>query len=110
MTLTITQLVLATIGIIVLLASFAAQRYRVAGANEALVISGARGAKVRDDKGDLTTTHDHYVTYESLRLRAVHTGAAVRKLFHTDRDVAIHAADLDRGRRLPEFNLPIDSS
>jgi len=60
-TLTITQLVLATIGIIVLLASFAAQRYRVAGANEALVISGARGAKVRDDKGDLTTTHDQGV-------------------------------------------------
>ncbi len=28
----------------------------------------------------LTTTHDHYVTYESLRLRAVHTGAAVRKV------------------------------
>jgi len=60
-TLTITQLVLATIGIIFLLASFAAQRYRVAGANEALVISGARGAKVRDDKGDLTTTHDQGV-------------------------------------------------
>ena len=27
----------------------------------------------------LTTTHDHYVTHESLRLRALHTGAAVRK-------------------------------
>ncbi len=28
----------------------------------------------------LATTHDHYVTYETLRLRALHTGAAVRKV------------------------------
>jgi selenocysteine lyase/cysteine desulfurase len=28
----------------------------------------------------LTTTHDHYVTYEALRLRTVHTGVAVRKV------------------------------
>jgi selenocysteine lyase/cysteine desulfurase len=28
----------------------------------------------------LATTHDHYVTYEALRQRAVHTGAAVRKI------------------------------
>jgi isopenicillin-N epimerase len=28
----------------------------------------------------VVTTHDHYVTYEALRLRAVHTGAAVRKI------------------------------
>jgi selenocysteine lyase/cysteine desulfurase len=28
----------------------------------------------------VTTTHDHYVTYESLRLRALHTGASVRKV------------------------------
>ena len=61
MTLTTTQLVLATIGVVILLALFAAQRYRVAGANEALVISGARGSKVRDDKGDLVTTHDQGV-------------------------------------------------
>ena len=61
MTLSITQLVLATIGVIILLALFAAQRYRVAGANEALVISGARGSKVRDDKGDLVTTNDQGV-------------------------------------------------
>jgi len=58
---TITQLVLASIGVVILLALFAAQRYRVAGANEALVISGARGSKVRDDKGDLVTTHDQGV-------------------------------------------------
>src|SRR5207245_10126425 len=58
MTLTITELVLATIAVLVLVALFAAQRYRVAGANEALVISGARGSKVRDAKGDLVTIHD----------------------------------------------------
>src|SRR5919108_105167 len=58
MTLTVTQLLLATIGVIILLALFAAQRYRVAGANEALVISGARGAKIRDEKGDVVNTHD----------------------------------------------------
>jgi isopenicillin-N epimerase len=28
----------------------------------------------------VTTTHDHYVTHESLRLRAVHTGASFRKV------------------------------
>ena len=61
MTLTITQLVLATLGVLVLIALFAAQRYRVAGANEALVISGARGSKVRDEKGDLVTIHDQGV-------------------------------------------------
>jgi flotillin len=61
MTLTITQLVLAALAVLVLLALFAAQRYRVAGANEALVISGARGSKVRDEKGDLVTIHDQGV-------------------------------------------------
>jgi flotillin len=61
MTLTVTELVLATLAVLVLLALFAAQRYRVAGANEALVISGARGSKVRDEKGDLLTIHDQGV-------------------------------------------------
>ena len=61
MTLTVTELVLATLGVLVLVALFAAQRYRVAGANEALVISGARGSKVRDEKGDLVTIHDQGV-------------------------------------------------
>jgi selenocysteine lyase/cysteine desulfurase len=28
----------------------------------------------------VTTTHDHYVTHESLRMRAAHTGAAFRKV------------------------------
>ena len=61
MTLTVTELVLATLAVLVLLALFVAQRYRVAGANEALVISGARGSKVRDEKGDLITIHDQGV-------------------------------------------------
>jgi flotillin len=61
MTLTVTELVLATLAVVVLLALFAAQRYRVAGANEALVISGARGSKVRDEKGDLVSIHDQGV-------------------------------------------------
>jgi len=61
MTLTVTELVLAALAVLVLLALFAAQRYRVAGANEALVISGARGSKVRDEKGDLLTIHDQGV-------------------------------------------------
>jgi len=61
MTLTVTELVLATLAVLVLVALFAAQRYRVAGANEALVISGARGSKVRDEKGDLITIHDQGV-------------------------------------------------
>jgi len=61
MTLTVTELVLATLAVLVHLALFTAQRYRVAGANEALVISGARGSKVRDEKGDLVTIHDQGV-------------------------------------------------
>lgn len=61
MTLTVTQLVIATIGVLVLIALFAAQRYRVAGANEALVISGARGSKIRDEQGHLSTTDDQGV-------------------------------------------------
>jgi flotillin len=61
MTLTVTELVLAALAVLVLIALFAAQRYRVAGANEALVISGARGSKVRDEKGDLVTIHDQGV-------------------------------------------------
>jgi isopenicillin-N epimerase len=38
------------------------------------------GLPLRKDQEILTTTHDHYVTHESLRLRALHTGAAVRKI------------------------------
>ena len=37
--------------ILVLLIAFVASRYKVAGANEALIIAGSRGAKVRDERG-----------------------------------------------------------
>jgi len=48
---TIVELLIAAIGILILIALFAGGRYRVAGANEALVISGAHGSKVRDASG-----------------------------------------------------------
>ena len=38
------------------------------------------GLPLRPQQEILTTTHDHYVTHESLRLRALHTGAKVRKI------------------------------
>src|SRR5437870_2407477 len=37
--------------ILVLLIAFVASRYKVAGANEALIIAGSRGAKVRNERG-----------------------------------------------------------
>lgn len=44
---------LIVVGVVVLalLASFAASRYKVAGANEALIVAGSRGAKVRTESG-----------------------------------------------------------
>jgi flotillin len=41
----------AGVVIILLLIAFVASRYHVAGANEALIVAGSRGAKVRDEKG-----------------------------------------------------------
>ena len=38
------------------------------------------GLPLRPRQEIVVTTHDHYVTYEALRLRALHTGAAVRKI------------------------------
>jgi len=38
------------------------------------------GLPLRPGQEVVTTTHDHYSTHESLRLRAVHTGASVRKV------------------------------
>src|SRR5207302_9580432 len=49
-------LVVAAVIILVLLIAFVASRYHVAGANEALIVAGSRGAKVRDDKGE-TASH-----------------------------------------------------
>ena len=41
----------AAIVILLLLVAFVASRYHVAGANEALIIAGSRGANVRDERG-----------------------------------------------------------
>jgi selenocysteine lyase/cysteine desulfurase len=38
------------------------------------------GLPLRPGQEIVTTTHDHYVTHEALRLRALHTGATVRKV------------------------------
>jgi len=42
--------------ILILLIAFVASRYHVAGANEALIVAGSRGAKVRDERGQ-TAAH-----------------------------------------------------
>jgi flotillin len=39
--------------ILILLVAFVASRYKVASANEALIVAGSRGAKVRDEKGQV---------------------------------------------------------
>ena len=44
-------IVLGGVLVVVLLLAFAASRYRVANANEALIVAGDRGAKVRDASG-----------------------------------------------------------
>jgi flotillin len=41
----------AVVVILLLLIAFVASRYHVAGANEALIVAGSRGAKVRDERG-----------------------------------------------------------
>ncbi len=42
--------------ILVLILAFVASRYKVAGANEALIVAGSRGAKVRDERGKVVST------------------------------------------------------
>jgi flotillin len=49
---------LGTVIIVALLVFYVASRYRVANANEALIVAGSRGAKVRDEKGQLMTKAD----------------------------------------------------
>ena len=44
-------LVVAGVIVLLLLIAFVASRYHVAGANEALIVAGSRGAKVHDEKG-----------------------------------------------------------
>src|SRR5437016_13724242 len=52
-------LVVAAVIILVLLIAFVASRYHVAGANEALIVAGSRGAKVRDEKGQTASHPGH---------------------------------------------------
>jgi flotillin len=49
---------LAVIGVVilVLLIAFVASRYHVASANEALIVAGSRGAKVRDERGQVMSS------------------------------------------------------
>src|SRR2546421_8159091 len=44
-------LVVTGVVVLLLLIAFVASRYHVAGANEALIVAGSRGAKVRDERG-----------------------------------------------------------
>ena len=46
-------LIIVAVVIVALLASYVASRYRVANANEALIVAGSRGAKVRDERGEV---------------------------------------------------------
>jgi len=48
-------LVVAGVIVLVLLIAFVASRYHVAGANEALIVAGSRGAKVRDERGQVAS-------------------------------------------------------
>lgn len=47
----------AVVVILLLLIAFVASRYHVAGANEALIVAGSRGAKVRDERGQPVSAH-----------------------------------------------------
>src|SRR5450631_1592451 len=49
-------LVVTVVIIIILILAFVASRYKVAGANEAIIIAGARGAKVRDEHGRVVSS------------------------------------------------------
>jgi flotillin len=42
--------------ILILLIAFVASRYQVASANEALIVAGSRGAKVRDERGQVISS------------------------------------------------------
>ena len=48
-------LVVTFVVIIILILAFVASRYKVAGANEAIIVAGARGAKVRDERGKVAS-------------------------------------------------------
>jgi len=44
-------LVVTGVVVIILILAFVASRYKVAGANEAIIVAGSRGAKVHDERG-----------------------------------------------------------
>ena len=46
-------LIIVAVVVVALLISYVASRYRVANANEALIVAGSRGAKVRDERGEV---------------------------------------------------------
>ena len=46
----------AAVVILLLLLAFVASRYKVAGANEAIIVAGSRGSKVRDERGQTVST------------------------------------------------------
>jgi len=46
----------AIVVILILILAFVASRYKVAGANEAIIVAGSRGSKVRDERGQAVST------------------------------------------------------
>ena len=49
-------LVVTGVIILILILAFVASRYKVAGANEAIIVAGSRGAKVRDERGHVVSS------------------------------------------------------
>jgi flotillin len=49
-------LAIVLIVVLALLVFYVASRYRVANANEALIVAGSRGSKVRDERGEVAAT------------------------------------------------------
>src|SRR5450756_389296 len=49
-------LVVTVVIIIILILAFVASRYKVAGANEAIIVAGSRGSKVRDEHGRVVSS------------------------------------------------------
>ena len=52
-------LVVTGVVILMLILAFVASRYKVAGANEAIIVAGSRGAKVHDDSRERTDGDEH---------------------------------------------------
>jgi len=48
-------IVVTGVVILILILAFVASRYKVAGANEAIIVAGSRGAKVRDEHGKVVS-------------------------------------------------------